>query len=116
MLLNLIALLALTAADNDGFVSIFNGKNFDGWEGKTDSYIIEDGAIKTKGKGNIYTKKEYSDFILRFEVKLNKSANNGIGIRNLPAQGKASLESQILDNSSPKYAKLQAAQYPWITL
>ena len=95
------------AADDkeDGFVSIFNGKDLTGWIGAADGYKVEkDGSLAALArKKDLYTKKQYSDFILRFEVKLSAGANNGIGIRT-PAEGKATLECQILDNSSPKYA------------
>ena len=55
LLLALLTMLAgsLTAADGDGFVSIFNGKDFTGWDGPLENYEIKDGAIVCKpGKGN----------------------------------------------------------------
>ena len=54
LLLALVAVLttSLTAADSDGFVSIFNGKDFTGWDGPLENYEIKDGAIVCKpGKG-----------------------------------------------------------------
>jgi len=99
-------------ADEEGFVKIFNGKDLTGWIGAKDGYkVTEDGTIAALNrKKNIYTEKQYSDFILRFEVKMDSGANNGIGIRT-PSEGKATLECQILDNSSPKYAKKKDYQY-----
>ena len=96
----------------EGFTSIFNGKDRTGWIGATDGYkVTEEGTIAAMDrKKDIYTEKQYSDFILRFEVKMDSGANNGIGIRT-PAEGKATLECQILDNSSPKYANKKDYQY-----
>ena len=99
----------------EGFVSLFDGKSLDGWQGSVDGYVVEDGAIvcKPKGGGNLYTKDEYGDFHLKFEFKLTPGANNGIGIRtplNVNA-AYAGMEIQVLDNTAEKHAKLQPWQY-----
>ena len=63
--------------------------------------------------GNLYTEKEYSNFILRFEFQLTPGANNGLGIH-APLGGDAAYqgkELQILDNTAEKYAKLKPYQY-----
>ena len=75
-------LLADESSDNEkkeGFVSIFNGKDFDGWAGPVDNYEVTDGVISCKaGKGGtIFTKEEYSDFIVRLDFKVPAGANNG---------------------------------------
>src|SRR5438046_1268652 len=94
------ALLALTAMsaqdkkDEEGFKPIFNGKDLTGWvygkagkgENKSGVGYQVDAENKivfctVKDGGNLYTEKEYGDFILRFEFKLTENANNGIGIR-----------------------------------
>jgi hypothetical protein len=51
--------------EDAGFVSIFNGKDLDGWQGPLDNYEVREGAIVCKpGKGgNLLTKAEYSDFV-----------------------------------------------------
>ncbi|MEL7533132.1 MAG: DUF1080 domain-containing protein [Bacteroidota bacterium] len=99
------------------FVSLFNGQNLDGWVGNKDSYKVEDGVIvidpQGGGGGNLYTEKEYSDFIFRFEFQLTPGANNGLGIH-APLEGDAAyegIELQILDNTASKYDSLQAYQY-----
>ena len=95
----------------NGFVPIFDGKTLDGWIGPDEKpspdYIVEDGKIIAlrEGKNNMYTRKEYSDFILRFEFKLERGANNGIGIR-APLHGDAAyvgMEIQVLDDPADVY-------------
>jgi hypothetical protein len=100
-----------------GFVALFNGRNLDGWTGDKVAYYIEDGLIVTKPGlehgGNIYTVKEYSDFVIRFEFQLTRDANNGLGIR-APLTGDAAyagMEIQIIDNNATIYGKLADYQY-----
>jgi alpha-L-fucosidase len=102
---------------DEGFIALFNGINLNGWVGDTIAYGVEDGVLVTipsKGNiGNLYTKNEYSDFIIRFEFQLTPAANNGLGIR-APLTGDAAyvgMELQILDDSDPVYASLQPYQY-----
>jgi hypothetical protein len=124
------ASLAATAAGipqgpEPGFTSLFNGKDFTGWvygrrangaenrSGK--GYQIENGVIYSTKEdgGNLYTEREYADFVLRFEFRLTENANNGIGIR-APLEGDAAyvgIEIQVLDDSGSSYTKLQPYQY-----
>jgi HEAT repeat protein len=102
---------------SEGFVSLFNGRNLDNWTGNKESYVAEDGMVVVKpgegSGGNLYTEKEYSDFVFRFEFQLTPAANNGLGIR-APLQGDAAyvgMELQILDDTAPVYANLQPYQY-----
>ena len=108
---------SLTEAEKtDGFVSLFNGKDLSNWAGNEHSYSVEDATIvirPAKSGGNLYTAKEYADFIFRFEFKLTPGANNGLGIRT-PMEGDAAYagyELQILDNTAEVYAKLEPYQY-----
>ncbi len=99
----------------DGFVSLFDGKSLDGWVGAVNGYTAETGtlAIKPKGGGNLFTEKEFADFIFRFEFKLPPGGNNGVGIR-APLKGNAAyvaMEIQVLDNSADRYANLKEYQY-----
>ena len=116
---------ATLVAQEAEFKPLFNGKDLSGWvyglrgngaENKTGKgYQVENGVLFTTKEdgGNLFTEKEYSDFVLRFEVKLTENANNGIGIR-APLQGDAAynaIEIQVLDDSGSQYTKLQPAQY-----
>ncbi|MEB2777697.1 DUF1080 domain-containing protein [Algoriphagus sp. D3-2-R+10] len=105
------------SSTDEGFVKLFNGENLDGWVGNKSSYRAENGMIvidpKGTGGGNLYTEKEYGDFILRFEFQLTPGANNGLGIH-APLDGDAAYvgkELQILDNTAEKYSELQAYQF-----
>lgn len=100
-----------------GFTRLFNGENLDGWVGNKESYRAEKGMIiidpQGGGGGNLYTEKEYGNFILHFEFQLTPGANNGLGIHT-PLEGDAAYvgkELQILDNRAKKYAELEAYQY-----
>ena len=103
------------AEDDQGFVSLFDGTSLAGWVGAVEGYAAEEGSlvcVPEKG-GNLYTEKEYSDFILRFEFKLTPGANNGLGIR-APLEGDAAyvgMELQILDDTAEQYKDLKPYQY-----
>src|SRR5437762_1480496 len=101
-----------------GFVSLFDGRSLTGWQlidKKGDGYGVKDGVIYCArgGGGHLLTEKEYADFILRLEFRLEPGSNNGIGIR-APPEGDAAylgMEIQILDDDAPQYARLRPAQY-----
>ncbi|MDR0394847.1 MAG: DUF1080 domain-containing protein [Tannerella sp.] len=101
----------------EGFKILFDGTNMHEWTGNLTDYAMEDGCISlsadTKFGGNLYTKKEYANFIYRFEFQLTPAANNGVGIRT-PLDGDAAyvgMEIQILDSEHPVYKNLQEYQY-----
>ena len=91
--------------NEEGFVSLFDGKTLDGWQGSTDGYDARDGILSSKKEsgGRLFTIKEYSDFVLRFEFNLEPGGNNGIAIR-APMDGRTSrtgMEIQVLDGRYP---------------
>ncbi|OHB76129.1 MAG: hypothetical protein A2W31_09515 [Planctomycetes bacterium RBG_16_64_10] len=101
----------LQAVAADGFEPVFNGRDFDGWIGATDSYEIQDGILRCKsGTGGVLlTGKTYGDFAVRFEFRLPPGGNNGLAIR-APLEGNPAyegLEIQILEDSAEKYADLK---------
>jgi hypothetical protein len=115
----------LAQTQEDGFTSLFNGRDLTGWvygrrgsgaENRTGrGYQVENGVLfSTKEDGgNLFTERQYSDFVLRFEFRLTENANNGIGIRT-PLEGDAAyagMEIQVLDDTGPEYRKLRPAQY-----
>ena len=109
----------LNGPDENGFEILFNGKNIDKWTSNTTEYVVENEEIifhpklKKTAAGYLYTKKEYSDFIFRFEFQLTPGANNGLGIR-VPLTDNAAyegMELQILDNEAEMYRNLKPYQY-----
>ena len=78
-----------TAADETGFVSLFDGKTLAGWEGNEKAFRVENGAIVAGSLDEnipnnefLCTTKEYGDFELRLEAKLEgKGENAGIQFR-----------------------------------
>lgn len=106
-------------APEAGFLPLFDGKSLQGWqpvEKVGEGYLVENGVLicPAEGGGNLFTEREYSDFVLRFEFRLQEGSNNGVGIR-APLVGDAAyqgLEIQVLDNHSPRYKdKLRPTQY-----
>ncbi len=115
-----LVLAADPSADDQGFTTLFNGKDTAGWvygdnkAGK--GYQVENGVLfcTEKDGGNLYTENEYADFVFRFDFKLEDGSNNGIGIR-APLKGDAAyvgMEIQVLDDNGKEYkGKLRPAQY-----
>lgn len=106
----------LRGNDPGGFVSVFNGRDFDGWAGPIDDYEVREKSIVCRPHkgGTIHTQAKYSDFIARVEFKLPPGGNNGLAIR-YPGEGDTAYvgmcELQILDDTAPQYAKLDPRQY-----
>jgi len=119
-----LAMVTGIGAQESGFTPLFNGKDLTGWvygtrhgnpnkSGK--GYQVENGVLFTTKEdgGNLFTEREYSNFILRFEFRLTPNANNGIGIR-APLEGDAAyvgMEIQVLDDSGSEYTNLLPGQY-----
>ncbi len=83
----LIAILGVASlsAGELGFVSIFNGKNFEGWDGKPGAWEVKDGEVwctgKSKGKNwLIWRGDQAADFVLRLEFRWEKG-NSGVQVR-----------------------------------
>jgi hypothetical protein len=113
-----LAALAVCAAEK-GFTELFDGKTTNGWQlvkGHGPGYIVKDGILvcPKEGGGNLFTAKEYKDFIFRLEFKLSPGGNNGVGIR-APLEGDAAyqgMEIQILDHDHAMYkGKIKPSQH-----
>lgn len=70
------------------FVPLFNGKDLDGWVQRngTAKYEVVDGTIvgtTVKGSPNSFlcTARDYGDFLLEFEAKVDVGLNSGVQIR-----------------------------------
>jgi hypothetical protein len=102
----------------EGFTPLFNGKDLSGWKvyaGKAEVWTVEDGMIVCQGRGGgwLGTQREYGDFELRLEYRLQPGGNSGVYLR-APREGHISrvgMEIQLLDDFHPRYAKLDFYQY-----
>lgn len=114
-------ILAAPVAQTDdkppaGFVALFDGKSLDGWQlvgSKKECWKADKGLLVCDGGGGgwLMSKKEYDDFELRLEYRLQKKGNSGVAIRS-PLKGRPSavgMEIQILDD--PNYKGLKPSQH-----
>jgi hypothetical protein len=76
------------AGQDAGWVSLFDGKTLNGWIHKngTATYRVENGTVvgkTTEGSPNSFlcTERDYADFELEFEVKVDDHLNSGVQIR-----------------------------------
>ena len=132
LLLTLVGLGPAQAADRDGWIDLFNGKDLSGWvidgpreyKDRADgnqvkpNWSVQGGVIRTAGRGLGFLRydKEFDDFILHVEYRMvkEKGVNAGIGIRTTrfdPKQSTASrpsfysYEVQLLDDADAKPSK-----------
>ena len=110
LLMLLATISVLAAGPEPGFVSLFDGKTLDGWQSPAkpeNRYLVENGllTVPMATGGNLLTAKQYDNFVLRFEYRVEPGGNCGIGIR-YPGKGDAAydgMEIQILDDTHEKY-------------
>jgi len=82
-------LFMFTAKAQTGWTNLFDGKTLDGWKrlAGTADFKVSDGAIigtSVPNSGNTFlvTEKEYGDFILELDVKIDDtSGNSGVQVR-----------------------------------
>lgn len=125
----LLTSLTASAADTDGWIELFNGKDLTGWvidgpreykdkadENKTKpNWTVQDGLIRTAGVGLGFLRydREFADFILHVKYRMvkEKGVNAGIGIRTRAFDAKQSAatrpsfysyEVQLLDDAEAK--------------
>ncbi len=115
-------------SDEEERVSLFNGKDLDGWvaEGATEYqdkagkgqpvWTVQDGLVHCAGHGYGFLryKQKYADFVLHVEYRMAPKCNSGIGIRAAPYDPKRdeasrpsyySYEIQLLDDAGTKPTK-----------
>jgi hypothetical protein len=79
---------SIIPAKDNGWTSLFNGKNLDGWKvlNGTAEFKVENGCIvgvsKTSTRNTfLTTTKNYDNFILECEIKIDNALNSGLQIR-----------------------------------
>ncbi len=92
MLLALLMVFTVTLTAQE-WVDLFNGKNLKGWEKLDGSaeYRVENGeviGVSRTGTPNTFmaTKKVYGDFILEYEMKMDRGLNSGVQFRSVAVQ------------------------------
>jgi hypothetical protein len=114
--------LAAMAADPDGFVSLFNGRDLSGWKmGPAKSWVVENGAIALKrpryeakehNSDYLWAVEPYGNFILELDVKFLEKANSGIYLRTANTRNPVptGLEVQVINShGQPKLDKRASA-------
>jgi hypothetical protein len=103
-------------ADSLGWISLFDGKSFDGWRGFRKHDVPEGWEITAagelyfngKGKGDIVTTHQFADFELELEWQISPGGNSGIFFRVTEddfAAWRTGPEMQVLDNATHKDGK-----------
>lgn len=116
--------------DKDGYITIFDGKTFNGWRGYgkdkvPGKWVIEDGCIKFNGTGggeaqdadggDLMFAHKFKNFELELEWKVSKGGNSGIfylaqEVTSKDENGNDRLEPIYI--SAPEYQVLDNANHP----
>lgn len=119
-----LAVSSVHADESTGFLPLFNGKDLTGWELKQskgdikDCWSVKEGILTCKsGTGWISTDKQYGNYVLRVEWRLQEGGNSGVflrvpGVKEGVSPSQTGMEIQILDDNSDKYkGKLKPYQF-----
>jgi len=62
---------------------LFDGHSLNGWEGDTNAWRANQNerALVNTGRGNLFTRKEYDNFIIQLEFRCSDRASNGLLLR-----------------------------------
>ena len=115
------------AADEDGFVPLFNGRDLTGWVNANcapETWSVRDGMIFCTGHpvGALRTTRQYENFILEVEWKhLESAGNSGVFIWGTPISAPGvpflrGIEVQVLDHGyATNYEKKTGKKSEWFT-
>ena len=105
-----IAILSLSAAEEEGFTTLYNGEDLTGWT-TTGNWLAEaDGVLAIRPREGekgwkrysayLYTEKKYDDFIFKLEFKIPPKGNSGVflNVADIADPVGQGLEVQILDS------------------
>ncbi len=83
-----LAVPAADKKDEGGWVSLFNGKDLSGWvrhggqaRYRVEGHEIVGSSVPNTGNSFLCTKKDYGDFVLELEFKVDPELNSGVQIR-----------------------------------
>lgn len=115
------------AADNDGFVPLFNGRDLTGWVNANcapETWSVTDGMVHCTGHptGALRTTRQYENFILEVEWRhLTSGGNSGVFIWGTPIAAPGvpflrGIEVQVLDHGyAEQYEKQNGKKSDWFT-
>jgi hypothetical protein len=118
---------AVLAADDDGFVPLFNGRDLTGWINANcapETWSVREGVIHCTGRptGAMRTPRQYENFILEVEWRhLSKGGNSGVFIWGTPIAAPGvpflrGVEVQVLDHGYAEQFEKQTGKKPdWFT-
>ena len=102
-------------AVDEGFVPLVQGCGLTGWDGATEMYSVDGNGVLEchperklpEGvRGDLWTERSFTNFVLRFEFMMPTNGNNGLGIRMEPGKDAAyygMCELQLLDDGGSEY-------------
>jgi len=101
-------------ADDEGFVSLFNGKDLSGWKTEGNWIVEKDGSVTLKPRPGergwqrygsyLWIDRPYADFTLKVEYKHPPGGNSGVFVRvkEMANPVRTGMEIQILDSHKKK--------------
>jgi len=121
--------LAQFPVDEDGFIVLFNGKDFTGWRGYgkdtvPSRWTIEDSCMKFNGSGtgegqtleggDIIFAHQFKDFELEIEWKISKGGNSGLFYlaKEVTTEKDGVSQYEPIYISCPEYQLLDNANHP----
>jgi hypothetical protein len=117
----LFAAFALTSAAaraEEGWITLFNGKDLTGWKPNElpENWEVKDGAIHGHGNRShlFYMDKEFANFHYKADLKLTKGSNSGMYFRTAYADGgwPKGYEAQV--NNSHRDPKRTGSLYNFV--
>jgi hypothetical protein len=124
-------LVAVSSAFGGDWVSLFDGETLDGWNQRngTAKYTVVDGTVlgtTNEGSPNSFlcTDKDYGNFELEFEVKVDDPLNSGVQIRSQTKGGtpdgrvngpQVEIESSGANGAEAGYVYGEATGRGWLT-
>jgi hypothetical protein len=126
-LLLVAAACTALAAEEDGFVPLFNGRDLTGWVNANcapETWSVREGMIHCTGKptGALRTARQYENFVLEVEWRhLTDGGNSGVFIWGTPIAAPGvpflrGIEVQVLDHGyAEQYEKQTGKKAEWFT-
>lgn len=124
---SMAAMFTARAAEGDGFVPLFNGRDLTGWVNANcapETWTARDGVIHCTGlpTGALRTDRQYENFILELEWRhLSKGGNSGVFLWGTPIAAPGvpflrGIEVQVLDHGyAEQYEKEYGRPSDWFT-